>query len=104
MKRSKIQIARMLLAVYLPMLLLASFHVHHPACCNESTQQTSSSMVWQEEDCLLCQFLQMPCEESPQILATVVLPVIVVEAVDLDDCIVTTFSTPYSSRAPPVLL
>lgn len=104
MRQSKAILSNLLLAVYLPLLMFASFHVHPSSCCNADAKQASSSTVLQEPECLICQFLQTPFEESSQGMASIILPEAKVATVSWNDEIFSSFSPSSSSRAPPVLL
>ena len=104
MKRSKVKIAYFLLAVYLPMWLLASFHVHtNPLDCNGVAEERHSSEL-DGDDCLLCQFLQLAYEETPQVVVTVVQPELEMNAVPYIVDKQSIFEPHFLSRAPPVLL
>ena len=104
MKRRKVIIAYFLLAVYLPMLLLASFHVHtNPLDCNGVANEGHSSEL-DGDDCLLCQFQQLVYEETPQVVVTVVQPELEMNAVPYIVDKQSIFEPHFLSRAPPVLL
>ncbi len=104
MKRYKNKIALFLLAVYLPMWLLSSFHVHaYPLKAADAIEEQHSSIM-DEDGCLLCQFQQLAYEESPQVVVTVNLPETRVEPIPMVQDVASAFEQPSSSRAPPVLL
>ena len=104
MKRSKVKIAVFLLAVYLPMWLLSSFHVHaNPVEDNGlSTERHASEL--EGDDCLLCQFQQLVYEDTPQVSVAFSLPEIEVEVLPFSADEQSVFETCSLSRAPPVLL
>lgn len=104
MKRQKNKIVLFLLAIYLPMWLLSSFHVHaYPLKeCDRAEEQHSS--VRDENGCLLCQFQQLVYEDNPQVVVTVNLSETVVESIPMVQDAVSAFEQTLSSRAPPVLL
>ena len=104
MKRYKNKIALFLLAIYLPMWLLSSFHVHAYPLKECDTAEEQHSSVRDENGCLLCQFQQLAYEESPQVVVTVNLPETRVEPIPLIQEAVSAFEQPFSSRAPPILL
>lgn len=94
-----------LLAVYLPILLVASFHVHTAPLPNSNVNQTEAVTTELDgSDCLLCQFLQLPYKEAVPVSLSVNLTEMkaseqLVSALKLS----VTGQTP-SLRAPPVLL
>lgn len=106
MRRCKTKIALGLLAVYLPMLLLASFHVHVESLSTNGirTQATNNVSELDGSDCLLCQFLQLAYEASPSILTSVCQPEFLADEQTVATTVFTTFHTFVSLRAPPVLL
>ena len=104
MKRCRVKIGYFLLAVYLPMLLLASFHVHsNPLDHNGVANERHSSEV-DDDDCLLCQFQQLVYEDTPQVSIAFILPEVEVnvQPFTVDEQIV--YKPCSLSRAPPVLL
>lgn len=104
MKRFKTKAALLLLAVYLPMWLLSSFHTHaYPLKDNPLATERQSSEV-DEDGCLLCQFQQLVYEEAPQVAVAVNMPQTKVEPTPMEHDVVSAFEQPFSSRAPPVLL
>ena len=104
MKRYKSKIALFLLAIYLPMWLLSSFHVHaYPSDNAEAAEEQHSSFM-DEDGCLLCQFQQLAYEESPQVVVLVILPETKVESNPMVQDALSAFEQTFSSRAPPVLL
>jgi len=104
MKRCKDKIAYFLLAVYLPMLLLASFHVHtNPLDCNGVANERHTSEL-ERDDCLLCQFQQLVYEDALQVSVTFILPEIEVNVQPFTVEAQSVFETCSLSRAPPVLL
>ena len=105
MKRGKKISAYLLLALYLPMLMIASFHTHQSAsCCGSSTEQTTPSEDTQHDGCLLCQFMQTPYDQAPIIFSPVVLPKTVVIESEPADEVMRVYTSSVSLRAPPVLL
>jgi hypothetical protein len=103
MKRHKTNIALFLLAVYLPMWLLSSFHVHaHPLNEHQVSEEHHSSEM-DEDGCLLCQFLQLAYEEAPLVVVTVNRTETQMESVPRVQAVVSAFEQTFSSRAPPVL-
>ena len=104
MKRCRVKIAYFLLAVYLPMLLLASFHVHsNPLDHNGVANERHSSEV-DEDNCLLCQFLQLVYEDTPKVSVTFILPEIEVNVQPFTVDEQNVYEACSLSRAPPVLL
>ena len=106
MERYKTKIAKLLLLVYLPMVLLASFHVHyHNHCVGfHSEEENHTTLQIDFNDCPLCQFLQLVYDDAETEQYTVVLPEVVLD-VELYSFDITCLS--YSStlsRAPPFLL
>ena len=96
MKRCKVKIAYFLLAVYLPMLLLASFHVHtSPLDCNGVANERHTSE---------CQFQQLVYEDALQVSVTFILPEIEVNVQPFTVEEQSVFEISSLSRAPPVLL
>ena len=86
------------------MLLLASFHVHsNPLDYNGVTNEKHSSEL-EDDDCLLCQFLQLVYEDTPRVSVTFTLPEIEVIAQPFTVGEQFVFETHFLSRAPPVLL
>ena len=107
MRRNNKHIALFLLAVYLPMWLLSAFHVHteRDVYCNVANeQQTGSSSDYDEDDCLLCQFLQQPYEEATQVTLQANLPVFSVQEVMPTSILASAFEGLQVSRAPPFCL
>lgn len=103
MKRYRTNIALFLLAIYLPMWLLSSFHVHaHPLNDYQVAKERHSSEM-DEDGCLLCQFQQQAYEEAPQVVVTVSRPETLMESVSRIQAVVSAFEQTFSSRAPPVL-
>ena len=105
MRHCNKNIAFLLLSVYLPMLLLSSFHIHteqerHCGVANE--QQTNSQL--DGSDCLLCQFLQQAYEETPQVALQVILPVVALQEMTPDFKAIPAFEDYQPSRAPPFCL
>ena len=86
------------------MWLLSSFHVHaYPSDNAEAAEEQHSSFM-DEDGCLLCQFQQLAYEESPQVVASVILTETKVESNPMVQDVVSAFGQTFSSRAPPVLL
>ena len=104
MKRYKSKIALFLLAIYLPLWLLSSFHVHAYPWDNAEATEEQHSSIMDEDGCLLCQFQQLAYEESPQVVVTANLPETKVESNPMVQDVVSAFGQTFSSRAPPVLL
>ena len=104
MKRYRTKIALFLLAIYLPMWLLSSFHVHAYPSNNAEAAEEQHSSILDEDGCLLCQFQQLAYEESPQVTVTVKLPETKVEPNPMVQDVVSAFEQTFSSRAPPILL
>ena len=114
-KMAKRQISSwLLLAVFVPMLLLSSLHIHgyvqtaddecaecvHHHCGGHIGQQTLSL-----DDCLLCQFLTLPMAVATCIVAVTLL----INAYRLTfgqrhDCICTHVLGVVVTRGPPVLV
>ena len=104
MKRCKIGIACFLLAVYLPMWLLASFHVHFNPLENKGLSEERQTTELEGDDCLLCQFQHLVYEDTPQVSIAVILPEILVNILSFSADEQEVFGTCFLSRAPPVLL
>jgi hypothetical protein len=103
MKRCRAKIAYFLLAVYLPMLLLASFHVHSNPLDHNGVANERHSSELEGDDCLLCQFQQLVYEDTPQVSVTFILPEIEVNVQPFTVEEQGVFGTCSLSRAPPVL-
>ena len=103
MKRCKIGIACFLLAVYLPMWLLVSFHEHSNRLENNGLSEEQRASELDGDECQLCQFQQLVYEDTPQVSIVFVLPEIEtnVPSFGLDE--LKAFGTDFLSRAPPVL-
>ena len=86
------------------MLLLASFHLHANPLDNKGVAEERHSSEEDEDNCLLCQFLQLVYEDTPQVSVTFVLPEIEVIAQPFTEGEDFIFETSFLSRAPPVLL
>ncbi len=96
--------ALFLLAIYLPIWLLSSFHVHaYPLKHADSVEEHHSSEV-DEDGCQLCLFQQVAYEETPQMAVMVNRPEIKVKAVLTDESSFGVFKQNFLSRAPPILL
>lgn len=104
MKRCKIGIACFLLAVYLPMWLLASFHVHFKPLENKGLSEERQASELDGDDCQLCQFQQLVYEDSPQVSIAFILPEIEVNVLSFSVDEQRVFGNKFLSRAPPVLL
>lgn len=105
MKRYRTQTAIFLLAIYLPVWLLSSFHVHahelidyHVECEHHSSEEVD------EDSCLLCQFQQLVYSETPQVVFVVDRLETEVEDEVAVEATIPAFKPILSSRAPPVLL
>ena len=103
MKRYKTKIALFLLAIYLPMWLLSSFHVHAYSLRDNVVEEQQSSEV-DEDGCLLCQFQQLVYEEAPQLYVTFSRPEIKMVADSFYCADVSASEYILSLRSPPVLL
>ena len=104
MKRFRTALACFLLAIYLPVWLLSSFHVHaHPLNDHQVAEERHSSEM-DEDGCLLCQFQQLVYEEAPQLYVTFSRPETNVVANPLYYTIISASEYVLSLRAPPVLL
>lgn len=100
-------IALFLLSVYLPMLMLASLHIHTGQCghgCVGHEQHQKQSFELDGGNCLLCQFLQLTYEEAPQVTLEVSQSVSIVEVELTEQTAFSAIKLNYLSRAPPVLL
>ena len=105
MKRFRTKTAILLLAIYLPVWLLSSFHVHaHELIDNDVECEHHSSGDVDEDNCLLCQFQQLVYDETPQVVVTVSRHEIKMEANPSYRADVSAFRYTPSLRAPPVLL
>ena len=105
MKRYRTSLACLLLAIYLPIWLLSSFHVHaHELIDNNVECEHHSSGDVDEDNCLLCQFQQLVYSETPQVVVTVSRHEIKMAADPLYRADVSVFRYILSLRAPPVLL
>ncbi len=103
-KRYGTKTAIFLLAVYLPMWLLSSLHVHNYHLDNNGAPTEQRPADTDEDGCLLCQFLQLVYEEPQKFVVRVVRPETKFEAVPLDNGIVSVLEPAFSSRTPPFLL
>ena len=92
------------MAVYLPMLLLASFHVHSNPLNHNGVANERHSSELEGDDCLLCQFQQFVYEDTPQVSVAFILPEIEVNVQPFTVEEQSVFETCSLSRAPPVLL
>lgn len=97
-------IALLLLAIYLPIWLLSSFHIHACPLVGNGTAEEQSSLLDDESGCLFCQFQQLAYEKAPIVVVTVDLPETKVESVPMVQDTTPAFERASSSRAPPVLL
>lgn len=104
MKRYRVKIAYFLLAVYLPMWLLASFHVHTHYSAYERIAHEQPDSDLDGDDCLLCQFQQLFYEEAQQGFVMVSLPEANLETASTKVFVLLAFEQGFLSRAPPVLL
>ena len=105
MKRYRTKTAILLLAIYLPVWLLSSFHVHaHELIDNDVECEHHSSGDVDEDNCLLCQFQQLVYSETPQVVVTVSRHEIKMVANPSYRGDVSAFRNTLSLRAPPVLL
>ena len=106
--------AIVLLAVFLPMLLLSSFHVHpethlEGAACKECVHHVPHAGHFGTQtfctcDCVLCQFLTLPF-----LMATAVVLVIHLKYYDAlllvgDQCVLCNIEEANHLRAPPFLM
>ena len=104
MKRCRTALACFLLAIYLPVWLLSSFHVHaHESIIHEVECEHHSSEM-DEDGCLLCQFQQLVYDETPKVVVVVDRVEAKVEDEGTVEATVPAFKHILSSRAPPVLL
>lgn len=73
-----------LLAVYVPMLILSSFHIHHAEAASEGTGYVCAQCVnhqhhaghlfaltLQKDDCVLCQIIHVPYLPASAVVLTV---------------------------------
>lgn len=104
MKRYGTKTAIFLLAVYLPVWLMSSLHVHHYRLDNNNTPAEQRSADSDEDCCLLCQFQHLVYEEPAQLIVTVVRPETQMEIALLDSDVVSVCESLFPSRAPPFLL
>lgn len=104
MERCKAKIAFLLLAVYMPIWLLASFHVHPCLSAHDHVANESHASDLEDDDCLLCQFQQLFYEDTPQASVMVTLPEAIVETTPMKSFALSVFDQKFLSRAPPVLL
>lgn len=106
MERYKTKIAKFLLLVYLPMVLMASFHVHsHNHCVGcHSDEENCTTLQIDWNDCPLCQFLQLVYDEAESDQYTVVLPEIIMDGEPYGFDITSSAYSLSLSRAPPFLL
>lgn len=107
MRQNNKLIALYLLVVYLPMWLLSAFHVHterdvYRNVANE--QQTAASSEYNEDGCLLCQFMQQPYEETPHVALQVSLPVLPNQETLSTQKVASAFEGVQAPRAPPFCL
>ena len=92
------------MAVYLPMLLLASFHVHANPLDHNGVANERHSSELEDDDCLLCQFQQLVYEDTPQVSLAFILPEIEVNVQPFTVDEQNVYKACSLSRAPPVLL
>lgn len=104
MKRYGTKTAIFLLAVYLPVWLMSSLHVHHYLWDKNDTPAEQRSADSDEDCCLLCQFQHLVYEEPAQLIVTVVRPETQMEVSLIDRNVVSDCEDVFSSRAPPFLL
>ena len=104
MKRYRTKTAIFLLAIYLPVWLLSSFHVHaHPIDDHHAAEEQPSSEM-DEDGCLCCQFMQLFYEDTPQASVTVSLHETIVETAPIKSEVLSVSDQLILLRAPPVLL
>ena len=104
MKRYRTSLACLLLAIYLPIWLLSSFHVHTHESIDHNVKCEHHSSEVDEDGCLLCQFQQLVYDETLQVVVTVSRHEIKMEANPSYRADVSAFRYTPSLRAPPVLL
>jgi hypothetical protein len=104
MKRYRTSLACFLLAVYLPVWLLSSFHVHVQESIDYNVECEHHSSEMDEDGCLLCQFQQLVYEEAPQLYVTFNRPEPKVVANPFYCANISASEYVLSLRAPPVLL
>ena len=104
MKRYRTILACFLLAIYLPMWLLSSFHVHVHESPDHDVECEHHSSEVDEDGCLLCQFQQLVYEETPQASLTLTLPETIVETAPMKSEVLSVSDNLILLRAPPVLL
>ena len=92
------------MAVYLPMLLLASFHVHSNPLGHNGVANERHASELEDDDCLLCQFQQLVYEDTPQVSIAFILPEIEVNVQPFTVDEQNVYEACSLSRAPPVLL
>lgn len=104
MKRYRTALACFLLAIYLPVWLLSSFHIHSHESIGHDVECEHHSSEVDEDGCLLCQFQQLVYDETPQVVVVVDRVEAKVEDEVTVETAVSAFKLILSSRAPPVLL
>ena len=104
MKRYGTKTAIFLLAVYLPVWLMSSFHVHHCLWDNNNTPAEQRSADSVEDHCLLCQFQQLVYETTTPSTTVVVMPETIMEFAFTNNDVVSVCEPVSPSRAPPFLL
>ena len=103
----------LLLAVFLPMLLLSSFHIHPEVYleedfCDECVHHEPHAghfgiQTFCSFDCVLCQFLSLPFLMAPQVVFKVKRFIHIVPPCQLVQGVVAGVRDAVFGRAPPVL-
>ncbi|MCR5433096.1 MAG: hypothetical protein K6F20_01735 [Bacteroidaceae bacterium] len=102
--------ALILLAIYLPMLLLAGLHIHpelalssecHQCVSHQPHAGHISSQGAAHHDCVLCQFRTLPALEAQTTSISLFIPVIQHHYVLADQPVVCMNVDSLRSRAPP---
>jgi hypothetical protein len=104
MKRYGTKTAIFLLAVYLPVWLMSSLHVHHCLWDNNDTPAEQRSADSDEDCCLLCQFQHLVYETPTPLADVVVMPETEMEFALTNSDVVSVCESLFPSRAPPFLL
>lgn len=101
-----------LLAVFVPMLIMSSLHIHNPATdytedCNECVQHHCHGHLAQTEHgvhhCLLCQFLTVSFVAATTVVVALFAKSITLYALPQSNVCIVTLGTP-TLRGPPLFV
>ena len=102
--------ARLLLAVFLPMLLVSSFHIHAVSSagddgCNECVQHQChghlTQLTTELHECVLCQFLSLTYTSAAVLLSVAFICLITVVRFRYAQFVCNEIGNSKCSRAPP---